>query len=100
MFDFFSQKFSSLFSGLSDSKTLTESAIQETLSAVESGLLEAHVPYAVVQQFIESVKHRVFGQKVIGKLNPAEQLMKVVQDKIIDFLGGRISRLPLRFLQQ
>jgi len=89
MFDFLSQKFSSLFSRLSAATTITEDNIQETLEAVEGGLLEADVPYAVVQTFIESVKKDVVGQKIIGKLRPAEQLMKVVQDKIIDFLGGQ-----------
>jgi len=88
MFDFLSQKFSSLFSQLSDSHTLTHDNIQETLQAVHAGLLEADVPYAVVEQFIESVKKEVIGQKITAKLKPAEQLMKIVQDKIVDFLGG------------
>jgi len=88
MFDFLSQKFSSLFSRLTEVTTLTEDNIQETLEAVQGGLLEADVPYGVVQQFIESVKNEVVGQKITAKLKPAEQLMKVVQDKLIDFLGG------------
>ena len=79
MFDFLSQKFSSLFSQLSDSHTLTHDNIQETLQAVHAGLLEADVPYAVVEQFIESVKKEVIGQKITAKLKPAEQLMKIVR---------------------
>jgi len=89
MFDFLSQKFSSLFSHLSEASSITEGNIEETLAAVEAGLLEADVPYGVVQQFIGSVKNEVVGQKIIAKLKPAEQLMKVVQDKLIDFLGGQ-----------
>lgn len=88
MFDFLSQKFSSLFSGLSDAKTLTEQNIQQALETVQEALLEADVPYGVVQTFIESVKADAVGQKVIGSLKPAEQLMSVVQHKIVDFLGG------------
>jgi signal recognition particle subunit SRP54 len=88
MFDFLSQKFSSLFSRLTEATTITEDNIQEVLETVQGALLEADVPHAVVQQFIESVKQDVIGQKIIAKLKPAEQLLKVVQDKITDFLGG------------
>jgi signal recognition particle subunit SRP54 len=97
MFDFLSQKFSSLFSSLSETSSITESNIEETLQAVQAGLLEADVPYGVVQQFIESVKSEVVGQKIIAKLKPAEQLMKVVQDKIIDFLGGEGKAFAFSF---
>ena len=88
MFDFLSQKFSSLFSGLESAKKLTEHNIQEALETVEQALLEADVPYGVVQTFIASVKNDVVGQKIVGALKPAEQLMSVVQRKIVDFLGG------------
>lgn len=88
MFDFLSQKFSSLFSGLESTKKLTEQNIQEALETVQEALLEADVPYGVVQTFIASVKNDVVGQKIVGALKPAEQLMTVVQRKIIDFLGG------------
>lgn len=88
MFDFLSQKFSSLFSGLGDAKKLTEQNIQEALETVQEALLEADVPYAVVQTFIASVKNDAVGQKVMGALKPAEQLMMVVRSKIVEFLGG------------
>jgi signal recognition particle subunit SRP54 len=88
MFDFLSQKFSSLFSGLESVKKLTEQNIQEALETVQEALLEADVPYGVVQTFIASVKNDVVGQKIVGALKPAEQLMSVVQRKIVDFLGG------------
>lgn len=97
MFDFLSQKFSSLFSSLSESLSITEGNIEQTLQAVQAGLLEADVPYDVVQQFIASVKNEVVGQKIIGKLKPAEQLMKVVQDKIIDFMGGQDKPFAFSF---
>ena len=97
MFDFLSEKFSSLFSRLSESSSITESNIEETLEAVRAGLLEADVPYGVVQNFIESVKNEAIGQKIIGKLKPAEQLMKLVQDKIIDFLGGEGKSFSFSF---
>ena len=97
MFDFLSQKFSSLFSHLGDTKKITEQNIQEALETVEQALIEADVPYGVVQTFIESVKNDVVGQKIVGALKPAEQLMMVVQNKIVDFLGGSNSESSFLF---
>ncbi len=97
MFDFLSQKFSSLFSVLGDSKKLTEQNIQETLDSVEQALLEADVPYGVVQTFIASVKQDVVGQKIVNTLKPAEQLMMVVQRKTVEFLGGSDAAFSFSF---
>ena len=77
-----------MFSGLESNKKLTEHNIQETLQSVEQALLEADVPYGVVQTFVAAVKMDVVGQKVTGALKPAEQLMMIVQQKIVEFLGG------------
>jgi signal recognition particle subunit SRP54 len=97
MFDFLSQKFSSLFSVFGDSQKLTEQNIQETLDSVEQALLEADVPYNVVQTFIASVKMDVVGQKVVNALKPAEQLMMIVQRKIVEFLGGSDAAFSFSF---
>ena len=87
MFDFLSQKFSSLFSGLNSAKTLTDKNIQDSFVQVQDALLEADVPYKVVESFTQSLKDEVVGQKIIHSLNPAEQFLRIVQDKIITFLG-------------
>jgi signal recognition particle subunit SRP54 len=97
MFDFLSQKFSSLFSGLESSKKLTENNIQETLHGVEQALLEADVPYGVVQTFVAAVKMDVVGQKITGALKPAEQLMMIVEQKIVEFLGGSNAAFSFSF---
>jgi signal recognition particle subunit SRP54 len=89
MFDLLSKKFSSLFSQLTGSTKLTEQNLQEAFVSVQDALLEADVPYDVVENFIAEVKKEVVGQKVLGALKPAEQLMKVVKDKLIAFLGGK-----------
>src|SRR5579872_3936604 len=88
MFDFLSQKFSSLFSSLENSKTLTEHNIQDALNQVQEALLEADVPYSVVQTFISVVKSDVVGRRITASLKPAEQLLQIVQTKIIEFLGN------------
>lgn len=88
MFDFLSQKFSSIFSDLGETKKLTESNIQDAFGQVQEALLEADVPYSVVQTFIGAVKSDVIGRDIVAALKPAEQLLKIVQTKIVEFLGG------------
>ena len=89
MFDRLSQTFSSLFARLGKESSLTEKNIQESLDQIRQALLDSDVPYNVVETFVSSVKQEVVGQKVIGSLKPAEQLMKTVNDKMTAFLGGK-----------
>lgn len=89
MFDFLSSKLSSVFSTLSRQSTISESNIQQVLEQVSDALLEADVPYDLVQKFIESVKAEAVGKKVIGSLKPGEQFLKVVHDSLLSFFGGK-----------
>jgi signal recognition particle subunit SRP54 len=88
MFDFLSQKFSSIFSTVDRAKKLTETNIQETIVLVQDALLEADVPYNVVRDFIQTLTTEVVGQNISTALKPGEQLLKIVQNKISAFLGG------------
>ncbi|MBA3954031.1 signal recognition particle protein [Candidatus Dependentiae bacterium] len=97
MFDFLSQKISSIFTRLTGQDRLTEKNIDETLTKVQDSLLEADVPYDVVEQFIAQIKHEVVGQKIFASLKPAELLMKIVHDKVIHFLGGQASETQFAF---
>ena len=89
MFDFLSQKFSSIFSSLSGKKTLDHASVDQAVAQVKDALLSADVPYDLVKQFTESIRTELVGQKVIGSLKPSEQLLKVVNDKLLAFLGGK-----------
>ncbi len=88
MFDFLSQKFSSIFSSLSGKKTLDQGSVDQALAQVKDALLSADVPYDLVEQFTQSVSDEVVGKKLIGRLKPSEQFLKVVNDKLLAFLGG------------
>ncbi len=88
MFDFLSQKFSSIFSGLTGKKLLDEQTVDASLDQVKDALLSADVPYELVQAFAQQVKDEVVGQHVTHSLKPSEQLMKVVHEKLISFLGA------------
>src|ERR1700722_3662975 len=89
MFDFLSGKFSSLFNKLTGQSHLSEKNVQDSIEQIKESLLEADVPYKLIEQFIESVKTEVMGQKVIKSLKPGEQFVKVVHDKLLEFLGGK-----------
>lgn len=89
MFDFLSQKITSVFSRLSQNSTVSEEQIQQTLQQVSDALLEADVPFEVVTSFVDSVKKEVVGKKVIASLKPAELLVKVVYDSLLNFFGGK-----------
>ncbi len=89
MFDFLSKKFSSIFSTLNGQSRLTEKNIAQSLDQIKQALLEADVPHALVEQFVASIKQEALGQKVLASVKPGDQLVKLVHDKLVLFLGGQ-----------
>ncbi len=97
MFDFLSKKFSSLFSNITGQHRLSEKNIDEAITSVRDVLLEADVPYDVVEKFINQVKQDVIGKKIFASLKPGELLMKIVHENIVQFLGGKDDQLQFSF---
>src|SRR3989304_9219205 len=96
MFDFLSQKFSSIFSKITGPARLTEKNITDAINQVEQALLEADVPHKLIQQFIQSIKDDALGQKVFQSIKPGEQLIKIVHDKLLHFLGGKQAQFSFQ----
>ena len=96
MFDFLTNKFSSIFSKITGKSSLTESDVDGVLASVKDALIEADVPLTLVQAFCDDIKQEVVGQKVLASLKPSDQLIKVVHDKLKAFLGGQDS-VPFTF---
>ncbi len=88
MFDFLSEKFSSVFARLTGRDKLTEANVEEILKKIHDSLLEADVPLAVANRFLQEVKNEVVGQKVATQLKPQEQFVSIVHNKIVQFLSG------------
>jgi len=88
MFDFLSQKFSGVLSWLKDRGRLTEDNIEQAVNQVRDALLEADVPLEIIEAFLQEIKNDVVGKKVQQALNPGQQLIKIVHDKLLSFLGG------------
>lgn len=97
MFDFLTNKFSHLFTKLTGSGHLTEKNIEETISAIKDSLLEADVPYELVNQFVKEVQEEVVGQKVLSSLKPGEQFIKIIHERITELLKGSASNNEYTF---
>jgi signal recognition particle subunit SRP54 len=89
MFDFLSEKFSGVLGWLKDKGRLTEDNIRDATTQVRTALLEADVPHQVVEDFLKQVHEEIIGRNIHKSLNPGQQLIKVVHDKVLDFLGGK-----------
>lgn len=91
MFNFLTQKFSSIFSKFNNKGQITQGNIDEALIQVKDSLLEADVPYDLVNSFIEKVKSESIGKQVIKSLNPGQQFIKIVYDSLCSFMGNQTA---------
>lgn len=87
-FENLSDKLQRVFKKLKGQATLTDKNMEDALSDVRKALLEADVNYKVVSEFIKEVKDEAYGQEVLTKLSPSQQLIKIVHDKLEELLGG------------
>ena len=93
MFDSLSTRLQSIFDRLGGHGRLSEDNIQEALREIRVALLEADVNFKVVRGFMERVKDKAVGQDVLKSLTPAQQVVKVVHDELVELLGGSGHRL-------
>ena len=75
---------------------ITEENISEMLREVRVALLEADVNYKVVKEFINNVKEKALGSEVITSLKPGELFVKIVNDELVELLGGEAKELNLK----
>ena len=98
MFATLSDRLDQIFTSLRSKGRLTEADIDATMREIRIALLEADVALPVVRTFISRVKERAHGVEVSGALNPAQQVIKIVNEELIEILGGETRRL--RFAKQ
>ncbi|WP_062439267.1 signal recognition particle protein [Herbidospora daliensis] len=95
MFETLSDRLTSVFSSLRSKGRLSDADIDATCREIRIALLEADVALPVVKDFVAHVKERARGAEVSQALNPAQQVVKIVNDELIDILGGETRRLRL-----
>lgn len=89
-------KFQTLFSGLSGKKKLTEENISDAVRDVRLALLDADVSYGVASQFVKRVKEKALGDAVLKSVTPDQQFIKVVHDELIALMGSEEEALELK----
>ncbi len=95
MFDTLSDRLSGALRDLRGKGRLSDADIDATAREIRIALLEADVALPVVRAFINRIKERAKGAEVSGALNPAQQVVKIVNDELINILGGETRRLRL-----
>jgi signal recognition particle subunit SRP54 len=98
VFDTLSDRLTSVLQNLRGKGRLSEADIDATAREIRIALLEADVALPVVRTFIAQVKERAKGAEVSGALNPAQQVVKIVNEELVGILGGETRRL--RFAKQ
>src|SRR4051794_27562902 len=94
MFETLSDRLESVFKSLRGKGRLTDADIDATAREIRIALLEADVALPVVREFITAVKERARGAEVSQALNPAQQVVKIVNEELVEILGG--SARPLQ----
>ncbi len=88
MFDSLADKLQGALQDVRGRGTLTESDVAAAMREIRLALLEADVNFKVVKEFTAAVRERALGADVIGRLNPGQQVVKIVSDELTELMGG------------
>ncbi|GAA5147972.1 signal recognition particle protein [Pseudonocardia eucalypti] len=95
MFDTLSERLTGALRDLRGKGRLSDADIDATCREIRIALLEADVALPVVRAFVAKIKERAKGAEVSAALNPAQQVVKIVNEELIGILGGETRRLNL-----
>ena len=88
MFDTLSQRLGGVFDRLRGRGALSEDDVNEALREVRVALIEADVALPVAREFVKKVKARAVGREVLRSVTPGQQVVKIVNDVLVETLGG------------
>ena len=94
-FDSLSEKLQNVFKNLRNKGRLTEEDVKLALKEVKMALLEADVNLKVAKEFIAQVSQKAVGQEILSSLNPAQQVIKIVNEELIDLMGSKNAKLEV-----
>ena len=95
LFGGLSERLNHIFSKLTKRGKLTELEIRTAMREVRVALLEADVNLKVAKQFIAEVSEKAVGQEILQSLNPAQQVIKIVNEELIALMGSRNAKLEV-----
>lgn len=93
MLDNLGSRFQEIFKKVRSHGKLSESNIKDALKEVKMSLLEADVNYKVVKDFTAKIQEKAIGTDVLKGINPGQQFIKIVNDELVELLGGTNARL-------
>ena len=96
MFESLSGKLQSVFKDLRGLGKISESNVTDSLREVRLALLDADVNFKVAKKFIENIKEKAIGQKVIQSIHPGQQIIKIINDELVELLGSQNAELELK----
>jgi signal recognition particle subunit SRP54 len=87
MFEALSDRLTDIFAGLRGKGTLTERDVDQAMREIRMSLLEADVNFKVVKEFVARIRERSIGAEVLQSLTPAQQVVKIVHEELLQILG-------------
>ena len=93
MFENLVDRFDSIFSGLKKTGSINDASLDVAMRDIRRALLEADVSLPIVKDFIENIKTKAIGQDVIKSISPAQMIIKIVNDELINVLGSDSAEL-------
>ena len=95
-FESLTDKLQNVFKNLRSKGRLTEDDVKAALKEVKMALLEAHVNFRVVKQFIKAVEERAVGLDVMNGLNPGQMVIKIVNEEMVTLMGSETTEIAMQ----
>ena len=95
MFESLSDKLNNAFKKFKNKGKLTPEDVKVGMREIKLALLEADVNFKVVKSFVNTVSERAVGEEVLESLLPAQQIVKIVNEELINLMGGTQSKLTI-----
>lgn len=95
MFENLTKRLHTIFQNIAGCARLTEKNIEESLRQIRTSLLEADVNYKVVIDFIDKIRQKAIGQRILSSITPTQMFVKIVYDELVGLLGRERFGLDL-----
>jgi len=95
-FESLSNKLQDIFKNLRGKGRLTEEDVHSAMKEIKLALLEADVNFRIVKKFIKETEEKAVGQDVLASLAPSQMVVKIVNDQLVEMMGGTPAELVLK----
>ena len=91
MFGNFTDRILNTFESLTSKGLLSEDDVNNALREIRVAMLEADVPLSVAKDFVNGIKQKAVGEKILKSIKPGDMVIKIVRDSLADLLGKNLS---------